>query len=94
MTVDPFDFGSDPCHLAWVIRDNPRLLNHLAAFCSDSTPFHILVNSSAFSRCDGMTTVKPSRNNGSEQPNTFHNISKSMVITLILMLLQDENAFL
>lgn len=35
---DPFDCYSDPCHLAWLLRDNRHLLNHLlSGQCEDST---------------------------------------------------------
>nr|CAH0107179.1 unnamed protein product [Daphnia galeata] len=39
------------CHLAWLIRDNPNLLNAVeAATCSDGTPFSSL-SPSIFSTC-------------------------------------------
>lgn len=39
--VDPFDCDSDPCHLAWLLRDNRNLLTKLfnSARCSDGRYF-------------------------------------------------------
>ena len=37
--TDPFDCRSDPCHLAWLLRDNRNLLGSVEnARCEDGTP--------------------------------------------------------
>ena len=41
--LDPFDCEKDPCHLAWLIRDNRNLLGALRdATCSNGTKFERL----------------------------------------------------
>lgn len=39
MMADPIDCQSDPCHLAWIIRDRRDLLQVIeyGAFCSNGT---------------------------------------------------------
>ena len=49
--TDPFDCASDPCHMAWLIRDNRDLLTPVAsAQCSNGTWFTDL-NPSALKGC-------------------------------------------
>jgi len=50
--TDPFDCQSDPCHLAWLIRDHSELLLSLVrgATCSNGTRFEEL-DPSAFNGC-------------------------------------------
>ena len=41
--TDPIDCTSDPCHMAWLIRDNPSLMRHVYyANCSNGTRFEDL----------------------------------------------------
>lgn len=50
-TADPFDCYSNPCHLAWLLRDNRNLLNSLTnARCADGTAFEDL-SSNLFDKC-------------------------------------------
>ena len=50
-TSDPFDCVSDPCHLAWLIRDNRQLLDQVpAARCSNGVAFKDL-DVSQFNDC-------------------------------------------
>ena len=36
--IDPIDCKSDPCHLAWLVRDNRHLLASISGGkCSDGT---------------------------------------------------------
>ena len=40
---DPFDCDTDPCHMAWLIRDNPSLLPAVeGATCSNGLNFNQL----------------------------------------------------
>lgn len=41
MGSDPFDCDSDPCHLAWIIRDERLFLTHISetVSCSNGTLF-------------------------------------------------------
>ena len=49
--TDPIDCESDPCHLAWLIKDNRYLLNPIAdGVCSNGTKFTD-VDSNYFTFC-------------------------------------------
>ena len=49
--IDPFDCESDPCHLAWLIRDNRDLFGRLDdARCSNGTLFNQL-DPDGFNQC-------------------------------------------
>lgn len=54
MYIDSFDCDSDPCKLAWLIKDNRVLLAPLEVYCFNGPSFKLL-NSNAFSQC-GITT--------------------------------------
>ena len=49
--LDPFDCESDPCHLAWLIRDNSQLFPYLlytgqcstVRFSTSSIPVHSVI---------------------------------------------------
>ena len=52
---DPFDCSEDHCHLAWIIRDEPELLEKISCqlglpACSNGTLFRDL-DPSAFADC-------------------------------------------
>jgi hypothetical protein len=48
---DPFDCAADLCHLAWLIRDNRKLLKVIdGATCSNGTAFEQL-DSDSFQNC-------------------------------------------
>ena len=51
-SLDPFDCERDPCHLAWLIRDNRDLLGRLSGntTCSNGTTFEQL-NPNEFDEC-------------------------------------------
>jgi len=40
--LDPIDCEMDPCHLAWLIRDNRHLLSAIGGQCSNGTLFDYL----------------------------------------------------
>ena len=39
MITDAINCQDDPCHLAWLVRDNRHLLAAVRATCSDGTAF-------------------------------------------------------
>ena len=48
---DPIDCESDPCHLAWLLRDNRDLMGPIyRATCSNGTEFENL-DPNAFANC-------------------------------------------
>ncbi len=54
-STDPFDC-SDHCHLAWLLRDNPRLLVSVyGAQCSNGTTFRAL-DPAGFKNCPVIKT--------------------------------------
>lgn len=51
LQLDPIDCTDDPCHLAWLIRDNPNLLRYVKyGECSNGTLFENL-NPFGFENC-------------------------------------------
>ncbi len=50
--IDPFDCYLDPCHLAWLLRDNRNLLNgfYNPPECANGTAFEDL-SPSLFQDC-------------------------------------------
>ena len=41
---DPFDCKTDPCHLAWLLRDNRNYLDYIdGAACFNGTTFDQLI---------------------------------------------------
>ena len=51
LNKDPFDCKTDPCHLAWLLRDNRELLDNIdGAACSNGTLFEDL-NPDSFKQC-------------------------------------------
>ena len=57
MFTDAIDCKNDPCHLAWLIRDNPNLLKVVGnGRCADGTRFEDIDPKTFFSTCE---TVGP-----------------------------------
>ena len=51
LITDPIDCTTDPCHLAWLIRDNRQLINYVRyGYCSNGTAFSDL-NAFGYSNC-------------------------------------------
>jgi len=54
--LDPIDCESDPCHLAWLTRDNPQLMKALPhAMCSNGIHLNE-IDSAVFSNCPTWST--------------------------------------
>jgi len=50
--TDPFDYYTDPCHLAWLCRDNRNLLNYLiGADCNGSGESFEALSPDYFANC-------------------------------------------
>ena len=65
---DPFDCETDPCHLAWLIRDNRHLLAPIyGATCSNGTQFTQLI-SNDFSHCPNTSQIIYNNNQAAHIP--------------------------
>ena len=53
MKIDPIDCSTDTCHLAWIVRDRPQLLNEVVqgATCSNGTTLQNLNRRLGFNHC-------------------------------------------
>ena len=62
MYADKIDCVSDPCHLAWLIRDNRNLLKVVGnGRCTDGKRFEDIDPNTFFSSCESPVTLCPSK---------------------------------
>lgn len=86
--ADPFDCYSDPCHLAWLLRDNRHLLDRLlSGQCEDFTYLSKLPIE-MFEECEPVpitsTIIPVSTPNPSENPNHAESNVKTNVLIVTL----------